>query len=98
VREQDASDALNSWFDQHREVPMMHNAINRRVKTLADQAGIERDLTAHDLRDTYATMLVRKGFDEAPIKRLMGHNDPERLEDYFKFVGKHQQREFIEKW
>jgi len=102
VREPDVQDALTRWFDQHEEVPMMHNAVNRRVKALADRAGLERGatagVTAHDLRDTYATMLVRKGFDRHPIKRIMGHNDPERLEDYFKFVGKHQQREFIDKW
>lgn len=76
----------------------MHNAVNRRLRRLKNKAGIGRKITAHDLRDTYATMLVRKGFDPHPIKRIMGHNDPERLEDYFKFVGKHQQEEFLEKW
>jgi len=98
IREQGAIDALNWWFDQNEEIPLMHNAVNRRLRRLKNKAGIGRKITAHDLRDTYATMLVRKGFDPHPIKRIMGHNDPERLEDYFKFVGKHQQEEFLEKW
>jgi integrase len=98
IKEQDAVKTIKWWFNQHEEVPMMHNAVNRRLKRLTNQADIKRKVTAHDLRDTYATMLVRKGFNAHPIKRIMGHNDPERLEDYFKFVGKHQQQEFKEKW
>lgn len=98
VKDEDAIDALSWWFDQHEEVPLMHNAVNRRIEQITDRAGIKRKVTAHDLRDTYATMLVRKGFDAHPIKRIMGHSDPKRLEDYFKFVGKHQQREFLDKW
>lgn len=98
VKEQDAIDCLTWWFDQNEEIPMMHNAVNRRIKRIVSRAGIERKVTAHDLRDTYATMLVRREFHPAVIKKTLGHNDTERLNDYFDFVGKHQQRAFLDKW
>jgi integrase len=98
VREQDAIECINWWFDQHEEVPIMHNAVNRRVRRIAERANIERKVTAHDLRDTFATTLVRKEFMPSVIKGIMGHNDTERLNDYFDFVGKHQQQAFLDKW
>jgi site-specific recombinase XerD len=76
----------------------MHNAVNRRVRRIAERANIERKVTAHDLRDTFATTLVRKEFMPSVIKGIMGHNDTERLNDYFDFVGKHQQQAFLDKW
>lgn len=98
VKEQEAINSINRWFDQCEEVPLMHNAVNRRVRSIVNRAGIDRKVTAHDLRDTFATTLVRKEFAPPVIKNLMGHNDTERLNDYFKFVGKHQQQAFLEKW
>jgi integrase len=98
VKEPEAVDIIEWWFDQNEAVPMMHNAVNRRVEKIAERAGIERDITAHDLRDTFATMLVRQGFDRHPVRDLMGHNDIARLNDYYQFVGKDQEEAFLRKW
>lgn len=98
VRESDAVDIIEWWFDQHEAIPMMHNAVNRRVVKIAERADIERSITAHDLRDTFATMLVRQGFDRHPVRDLMGHNDISRLNDYYQFIGKDQEEEFLNKW
>lgn len=106
VHEAEAAEILEWWFDMNEEVPMLHNAVNRRIDSIRERAEIERlippgqkyQVTAHDLRHTYGTMLARKGFDDWYIMQVMGHADLSSTQKYIKFVGRDLDNEFNEKW
>lgn len=46
------------------------------IKEMAEIAGIEKNLTAHDFRRTYVSNLLEAGVDLAVVQRLVGHSDP----------------------
>lgn len=106
VHEENAAEIIEWWFDANEEVPMLHNAVNRRIDNIRERAGIERSIppdqkyqiTAHDLRNTYGTMLARKDFEDWYIKQILGHSDLSSTQKYVKFVGRDLDNEFSEKW
>lgn len=47
--------------------------MQRMLASVAKRAGIERRVSPHVLRPTYATRLLRKGFDIREVQELLGH-------------------------
>jgi site-specific recombinase XerD len=45
------------------------------VKTIAKKAGIEKNITPHTLRHTFASMMKSQGRDAYEIMQILGHND-----------------------
>lgn len=55
-------------------LPMLTNqGLNRIFKELAPLAGIQKVMTCHCLRRTFATILYARGTDEKAIRAAMGH-------------------------
>ena len=44
--------------------------------TLLGATGIPRSIRLHDLRGTFATLLIRSGASTGAVQRLLGHSDP----------------------
>ena len=49
--------------------------VNRELKTLGEQIGLEMPLTTYVARHTYATVLKRSGVSVALISESLGHSD-----------------------
>lgn len=49
--------------------------VQRLISRLAQRAGIDKQVTPHTLRHTYATRLLDRGFTIREVQELLGHSD-----------------------
>lgn len=54
--------------------PMSAQLLRRRLRALAERAGLQRRVTPHMLRHTAATQLLEAGVDIRFVQRLLGHS------------------------
>ena len=74
-----ARDALSAWLAGREAGPVFPGptgalsarSLDRALRRLGEAAGVE--LSAHDLRHTFATRLVRAGVDVVTVAELAGH-------------------------
>lgn len=55
--------------------PLSARYLQQLVRRLASRAGIERAVTPHTLRHSYATSLLNDGFNIREVQELLGHAD-----------------------
>jgi len=66
-------------------VPKITNQVlNRNLKLIALECGIEKNLTCHMARHTYACMLLNRGVDFEYVSTLLGHTDLDSTRVYAK--------------
>lgn len=58
------------------------NTVNQFLKKSAKKAGIEKQLSTHSLRHSFASHLLESGCDIKYIQALLGHADPKSTEVY----------------
>ena len=56
--------------------------INRALRRAAQQAGIEKQVTSHTLRHSFATHLLESGADIRTVQEQLGHQDVKTTEIY----------------
>lgn len=61
--------------------------INKNLKILAQKAGIEKPLSFHISRHTWATRALRKGISIDKVSKLMGHAQLRETQIYAKIVN-----------
>lgn len=97
IREEDTKSALKAYYSLNDRVAS-HQTVLKRVKNIADRAGIERNVTPTDLRNTYGTLLADRNFTAHEIKNLMGHATVEPATHYVKLSSRSMENTFDEKW
>ena len=82
--EQGGRDAESAVFDNlHSE-----GAMNRELKLWAAAAGVNKTVTLHTARHTFATLLLTKGADLYTTSKLLGHTDISTTQIYAKIIDK----------
>jgi integrase len=97
IRDEDTKRILEDYFRVHETVAGV-DTVKDRVREIGNRAGLDRDVTPHDLRDTYGTRLAVKGFSPYDIKDFMGHSDLDQALDYIKLSGAQAHEAYDDKW
>jgi len=89
--------ALKGWLEERRDWPAHESPalfLNQRggrlsvkaahdiITDIATRAGLDDEITAHVLRHTFATTLVRGGTDLVIVAELLGHARLETTRGY----------------
>ncbi len=77
-------------FLNARGAPLTRMTVWKIVKEAARRAGIERNVSPHTLRHTFATHLLEGGADLASVQELLGHADISTTQIYT-----HVDREYL---
>ncbi|UII56697.1 tyrosine-type recombinase/integrase [Cytobacillus spongiae] len=56
--------------------------IQREIAKIAQQAGLDKRISPHTLRHTFATLTLNNGADIAAVQALLGHEDPATTQIY----------------
>ena len=57
--------------------------INQNIKKYCERAGIEKHISAHCLRHSFATAMAEKGTPVTKLQMIMGHDDPKVTARYY---------------
>lgn len=68
-------DTEDSFFVLRRSGRISESTVNRAIKDAAIKAGIDRQITNHIIRHTFASLLAEKGVDLKRIQALLGHSN-----------------------
>ena len=77
-------------FLNQRGTPLSRMSVWTLVKTAAARAGIEKEVSPHTLRHSFATHLLEGGADLAAVQELLGHADISTTQIYT-----HVDREYL---
>jgi integrase len=89
---------IDGHFAIHDTIGMTPRTIQRILKRLANKARINRPVTPHVLRHTFAVAAVQKGISLPALQRLLGHDRLTTTEIYLNLSPEDVIREFREKW
>lgn len=83
-------------FLNYKGTPLTTRSIQRSIKNLALKCGIEKEVTPHMLRHTFATELLNGGADLRAVQELLGHSDLSTTQIYT-HVSKEKLKEVFKK-
>ena len=67
--------------------PISDQVVTILIRTHAKAAGIEKKVTAHTFRHTFASHLVKNGADIVAVQKMLGHADLKTTQGYIRALG-----------
>jgi integrase/recombinase XerD len=89
---------IDGHFVIHDTIGMTSCTIHRILKRIANRACINRPVSPHVLRHTFAVAAVQKGISIPALQQLLGHDRLTTTEIYLNLSPEDVIREFKEKW
>ena len=76
-------------------LPVISNQqYNLRLKIVADYAGLDRNLTVHMSRHTFATMCLNNGVKMENVSKMLGHTNVRTTQQYAKVLNAEVEKDF----
>lgn len=76
-------------------LPIISNQqYNLRLKIVADYAGLDRNLTVHMSRHTFATMCLNNGVKMENVSKMLGHTNVRTTQQYAKVLNAEVEKDF----
>lgn len=78
------------FFVNNRESRYTEQSIRLMLKKYTKQAGIERNITPHMFRHSFATYLIEEGVDVSYVQQILGHSSIKTTQIYIHIAAKKQ--------
>ena len=78
------------FFFNFRESRYTEQSIRLMLKKYTKQAGIERNITPHMFRHSFATYLIEEGVDVSCVQQILGHSSIKTTQIYIHIAAKKQ--------
>ena len=83
-------------FLNNRGTPITRQGMYKILKNLACDAGIQKEISPHILRHSFATHLLKNGTDLRVIQELLGHSSISTTQIYTHVSKEHMKQEYLE--
>jgi site-specific recombinase XerD len=85
-------------FLTNKKAPLGYAGVSKQLRVIAKRAGITKHITPHIFRHTRATILIRQGYGEAIVKKLLwGNLNSKMFSTYLHLVDSDVERVVAEK-
>ena len=78
------------FFINSRGTRYTEQSIRLMMKKYARMAGIERNITPHMFRHSFATYLIEEGVDVSCVQQILGHSSIKTTQIYIHIAAKKQ--------
>ena len=78
------------FFVNNRGARFTEQSIRLMLKKYAKAAGIERNITPHMFRHSFATYLIEEGVDVSCVQKILGHSSIRTTQIYIHIAAKKQ--------
>ena len=78
------------FFVNNRGNRYTEQSIRLMLKKYTKQAGIERNITPHMFRHSFATYLIEEGVDVSCVQQILGHSSIKTTQIYIHVAAKKQ--------